>query len=364
MEVERLNLVAAKILDDAKDLQSALGNFLKHYSAAHNQRTPDSIAAASTAFNLVRERLRSSTLNELPPSLDSIAKTIGAKERTGLGLLRRIEEAINGGSLQDSYSMMKAVVSDATAYVAQLQNLHGALETLRIGQDNIPDSQAEVTFSLPHEVDNGGLLAYSEYLKTLHQLLRTMSEIAGDPVDSHVFRYAGRGSNEIYLLVLPGTAYFLAKAVRAALDIYERLVRIQHVKAETQQLRIDTAVKALEAQELIELSEGTKDHAASIIKDAVERLDTRHHEVRQLLERGLEHLVRSIAGGCRVSFRMAISAESDETHETEGPGSLAPAVRELDQANHMVSKLESGELGKLNLIEGGSSNNSQANPQG
>lgn len=345
MNAERMHAVARKLREDLRStdlpgllqrLTEAMTNMVNAPQESSYQQTVSTLRAE------LGTALRSSVVNSMSPVERQVLDEWGVSHLLGETLLEQVEAAFDGNqfTLQTALEEVTKFVAPLQGLQAQLDQLVGALEGLRIGAEELAPGEFEIDVLVPRAAVRDELGALGEEFSELEKILLPFVELITGSRPGISVRSVGSSDFTLYLAAAPGVAVAVAKAIDEVLKVYERVLNIRKTKAEIEALElgdggdetIGQAVGPLEDYANSAMQAGTTEIARAIVEEfKSDRLPTgREHQLEIEVRRSLLKVAERIDDGYNISVRVgALPAADDEAEDDGEHGGAAAERREL-----------------------------------
>lgn len=331
MNVEELRDIAETLLDHATETDAVgLLEQLRQAVERQTNNPQDSGAqsAVADARSSLAESLRSGVADEFNARWRRMVDDMGIGILLPREMLGRLDELFlqHQVTIQVVNEGIAAMANEVTSAVEQLKSLVAALDFLNIESSGLLPGQFEAEVVIPRaEVDNS-LSGLGREFEELEDLIRPFVELdVGSPPPLEVRQIASTDFMAA-LLMTPGAAVLLSKAIDGVLAVYERVLRIRKLRQELREAGLPEETVERVEQDATELVER---EIPTIVRNVMERAasmseDGRRNEIEIAVTRSVRGIVRRVDNGFRMTVRAGPPPEPDEA-DGEGPDSHPPS---------------------------------------
>lgn len=333
MNAEELRGIAETLLvhveeTDAVSLLEQLRQAVERQ--ATNPQDPASQSAVADARSRLAESLAAGAADEFNARWRRIVDGMGIGVLLPREMLRRLDEMFlqHQVTLQVVNEGIAAMASDVTAAVEELKSLVQTLGFLHIESSHLLPGEFEAEVVIPRaEVDNS-LSGLGREFEALEELIRPFVELeVGSPPPLEL-RQIASSDFMAAVLMTPGAAVLLSKAIDGVLAVYERVLRIRKLRQELREAGLPEETIERVEQDATELVER---EIPAIVRDVMEGAASmsdggRRNEIEIAINRSVHGIVRRVDHGFRMTVRSGPPPEEDAGDEAPDSGPLNPQV--------------------------------------
>jgi len=347
MNAERLHLIAKTIkveldgtrsTDLMQELITALDKVIKQQNEPNEQELSQKLDQIHTA-------LRGVNSDTFSPAWRQILDEIGGAYLLGRELKDKLEEVFSRHQITQAGALeeLQPIAEDLKSFKTAIDKLVNAFGAIGIGEEKLEPGECEFGYMIPRDYINNNLVEFSEELKEVNFILKTISEVASGEIQEVEIRTISSSDLLIYLKIIPAAATFIAIAAERIIQAYKNLLDIKIRRIELKELGLPD-----------ESLGGVDSYANEFMEDAIKRIAEEIFEQYNKVEdpsRKNELLVaiiivlNKIANRIDQGFNIEVRAEPlPPPEEDEEEGSIEPAdaaMREqIDRIIEAQSTLE------------------------
>jgi hypothetical protein len=341
VNVEELREIAESLLAHARD--TGVVASLEQLKQAvqqqvSNPQDPSVQSSVADSRNQLAESLRSGEADEFNARWRRLVTEMGIGILLPDDSLRRLEDLflqnqVTPQVVNEGVSEMSEQISSA---VSQLTSLVEALASLNLESSGLRPGEFEAAVVIPRAAVDNSLTGLGRELQELEELMRPFVESdVGSPPPLEVRQIASSDFLAAVLLT-PGAAVLLSKAIDGVLAVYERVLRIRKLRQELREAGLTEETIENVEQDATELVDR---EIPSIVREAMEgastlTTDSRRHEIEIALTHSVRGIARRVDHGFRMTVRAGPLPEADE--DEDGGTSPDDFVAQVAAARDLV----------------------------
>jgi hypothetical protein len=340
MNAERLHAVARAVKRELDEMQIvAILNRLRQglEEQVNAPAEPGPQQQVSTARQELASALSAAPSNTWPVADQQLVEELGISDVLGSRLFQRIDAILARNEITPTVARDEIIpIHDRLTQVDQhLASLFSAFDFFSIGAEELPDSDCEVSFSIPRPAVRDELNALGDEFVALRRILGPFQELVLGSRPGVEVRSISSSDFGIYLLAAPAWAFGLAKAVQVIVDTYKSILEIRLHRHELSDLGVpDSALANLDGHANTVMSERLGTLTAELVNDVLPinaSVDPgRKNELTIELRISLNKIANRIDQGYGIDVRAPDVAEEPEPTE-EG---ASPDPEELQRAEY------------------------------
>lgn len=348
MDAGKLHDVIADVLDEfeALGIPARLDALLAALTATINQPGPaELVETFHTLRHELETTLRSAPSNQLVPSRLRILHAIGGADKTGDGLLRRVEDALQDNKLTPAGALdaLQAIRIEVQDWHTLLKSTALNLQQLNVPRDQLAPHQAEIGVLLPEGAAKD-LGEFAEELARLNKHLRTMAEVVGSAEREPKIRALAKDSFDIFFASDAATAALVVAAMERAVAFYKQILEVRKLRGELAQRGVKKErIKDIESDEREMVEAGMTKIARDLFDEFVKEKDgPRKNELRGMLEKAVRYIADRIERGVDIEARVGEEPAAEEEGEVATPEKVDKARRLIADKGAIVRQLPDG----------------------
>lgn len=343
MNLERFHSLTKVLNDDIKifNYASELSNLAGHLQSRNNEPgNPAHGSSADKSITLLREKLPELPSNNFPPAWYKYVTEYRLERLVGSKLLNQIMEIFQRHTLTPT--LVASDISELAGQVKtdrqRLAELQAAFSHFGVGFDDPAPGECEMGFWVPRQAIDDEMIEFGEEIIDIGRLVTVFEELATGSSPPPKLRSLSSSDFTFVFSVDPTTCAMMVGAVAALITSFKGILEIRKLIGELKGQNVpgdhlkgvtEHVDKKMEEQITV-LTESIMEKANGKIKE------TRKHELRMQLERGLTHIAVRLDDGYSIEAR-ATPRDQEETDAQAAAGG-ADATREAAQLDLVLKQ--------------------------
>ena len=326
-----------QIIPKLQELVDALSNSI-------SSSTEQNAIAFNTALSELYSALDESPSNSAAPSRLIIFEEIGASNKLGLGLRKRIQNILEANNVTPANALaeLQKVLEQMTRFSQTITQMIAGFEELKIEYDDLSPGETEIGITVPFLVVSSNLEGVGTELDEFDKALKIFGELVEENPTSPKIRSIGSSALRIFLESTPGIALCIATALERLCALYKQILEIKLLRKKLGEKALPEKItEPIEAYERQIARKAIEKIADDLIKEFSNRKDkARENELRNGVRGALRFFAEQIDKGVDMEVRSE-PPKAKAVAETEGESVKSPAAkRALEKARTIATRIQ------------------------
>jgi len=300
-------------------------------------------------LNELMEALRSSSVNNFPPTWKQTLDELGIADLFGKALADRIEEVFLRNQITTVVAQqeIKEIGDRLAAFEESIDNLRSGFSRLGIGSEELEPGTAELGVLIPRDFVENKLEEFAEELDELHNIFSVFAELAEGNRTGFQIRSISSSELSVFLGLSTKIAACIAYAVQRIIALYKNLLDIRKLNSEYRKKDIpEENLKGIEDYSNGYMDNNIEQIIPTLLNDFYERADgARKNELKIELRYSLRKIANRIDQGFNLEVRVApqkdeAEATAEETKYRDMIVNAAPTLQFFKREGNPILSLE------------------------
>lgn len=297
-----------KLQKNLEAVRDALNNLVASPAQPQHQAT---LAQAKEGFTEAVKGLE----NSITPSQSSAIAAVGGTEFFDPLMAEKVNESISTNAMTPSVvrDFVKDLASRREAFLSTVEVTLNGLGNLGISGDGIDPGAADMAFSIPRDLFDNQLGAFTKELVFVSRMIAHFAEAANSDAESIKLETLSSSTPTVVIAASVGVILTIGKTVNNFLTAWEKIERIRKVRAEITDL-------GMKGKALDEFTDQINQTIKKVVVESTQaalanyKVDSgRKNELETALHQDIRRLYGQIERGLTIQFRGEPSKEANAT---------------------------------------------------